>query len=78
VLTTFEEATLRRVAATTGGRFLRSTSGSELARALADVADTAHGERKQIGWRTSTEYRDVYVIGLALAALAGAALWLLL
>jgi len=75
VLTTFEEATLRRVAATTGGRFLRSTSGSELARALADVAG---GERKQIGWRTSTEYRDVYVIGLAVAAVAGAALWLLL
>ena len=75
VTTTFEEATLRRVAATTGGRFIRSTSGTELARALADVAT---GQRKQIGWRTSTEYRDLYGVGLAVAAVAGAALWLLL
>jgi len=78
VLTTFEEATLRRVATATGGRFVRSTSGSELARALADVAETADGERRQIGWRTSNEYRDMYVVGLAVAAVAGAALWLLL
>jgi len=75
VTTTFEEATLRRVAATTGGRFVRSTSGTELARALTDVAN---GQRKQIGWRTSTEYRDLYAVGLAVAAVAGAALWLLL
>jgi len=75
VLTTFEEATLRRVAASTGGRFVRSTTGSELARALADVAKT---ERRQTGWRDSTEYRDVYAAGLAVAAVAGAALWLLL
>jgi len=75
VTTTFEEATLRRVSATTGGRFVRSTSGTELARALTDVAK---GQRKQIGWRTSTEYRDLYGVGLAVAAVAGAALWLLL
>jgi len=75
VLTTFEEATLRRVATSTGGRFVRSTSGTELARALADVAK---GERRQIGWRDATEYRDVYTAGLAVAAVAGAALWLLL
>jgi Ca-activated chloride channel family protein len=75
VTTRFAEATLRRVAATTGGRFIRSTSGTELARALSEVAQ---GERRQIGWRTSTEYRDIYSIGLAAAAAAGAVLWLLL
>ncbi|MBI3262598.1 MAG: VWA domain-containing protein [Acidobacteria bacterium] len=75
VTTTFEEATLVRVAATTGGRFIRSTTGTELARALAEVAK---GERKQVGWRTTTEYRDIHWVGLAAAAMAGAALWLLL
>ena len=75
VTTRFEEATLRRVAATTGGRFVRSTTGTELARAIADVAK---GERTPIGWRTATEYRDLYPLGLAIAAVAGAVLWLLL
>lgn len=75
VTTTFEEATLRRVAATTGGRFIRSATGTELARALAEIAK---GERKQVGWRTTTDYRDIHAVGLAVAVLAGAALWLLL
>jgi len=75
VTTRFEEATLRRVATTTGGRFVRSTSGTELARAIADVAK---GERTPIGWRTATEYRDLYPLGLAIAAVAGAVVWLLL
>jgi Ca-activated chloride channel homolog len=75
VMTKFEEGTLRRVAATTGGRFVRSTTGTELARAIADVAK---GERRLVGWRTTTEYRDLHPIGLAVAAVAGAALWLLL
>lgn len=74
VTTKFEEATLRRIAASTGGRFVRSTTGTELARALADIVQ---GERKLLGWRTSTEYHDVYAVGLAIAAVAGAALWLL-
>jgi hypothetical protein len=75
VTTTFEEATLRKVATTTGGRFVRSTTGTELARALAEVA---HGPRTRVGWRTSSEYRDLYGVGLAVAAVASAALWLLL
>lgn len=75
VLTTFSEATLRGIAAETGGHYLRSTTGEELNRAIAEVADR---ERRIVGWRTSTEYRDVYRLGLAVAAMAGSALWLLL
>ncbi|HKB12585.1 MAG TPA: VWA domain-containing protein, partial [Vicinamibacterales bacterium] len=75
VTTRFEEATLRTVAATTGGRFARSTTGGELARAIADIV---RGERRIVGWRTSTEYRDLYQVGLAVAGAAGATLWLLL
>jgi Ca-activated chloride channel family protein len=75
VTTKFEEATLRTVAATTGGRYVRSTTGGELARAIADIV---RGERRIVGWRTSTDYRDLYRAGLAAAGLAGATLWLLL
>ena len=75
VTTRFEESTLREIAASTGGRYVRSTTGDELARAIADIVK---GERKQVGWRTATEYRDVYQAGLAVAGVAGAALWLLL
>jgi Ca-activated chloride channel family protein len=75
VTTTFDEATLRRIAAITGGRYVRSTRGTDLARAIADIV---RGERKQVGWRMSTEDRDLYRAGLAVAAGAGALLWLLL
>jgi len=74
VTTTFNEATLVRVAATTGGRYVRSTSGSELARAIADVVNS---DRRILGWRSATEYRDLYPVGLAVAAVAAAAMWLL-
>lgn len=72
VTTTFSESTLRRIATATGGRYVRSRTGSELARAIADIV---RGERRLVGWRTSTEYRDLYRAGLAVAAIAGAALW---
>jgi len=75
VTTKFDESTLRRIAATTGGRYVRSTTGGELARAIADIVK---GERKVIGWRTSTEYRDLYRTGLVAAAAAGAVLCLLI
>jgi Ca-activated chloride channel family protein len=75
VTTKFEEATLRQIASTTGGRYMRSTTGGELARAIADIV---RGERKQVGWRTTTGYRDLYRVGLAVAAGFGATLWLLL
>ncbi len=74
VTTTFEEATLMRVAAATGGRYLRSTSGAELARAIADVVKS---ERRILGWRSTTEYRDLYPAGLGVAAGAAALLWFL-
>lgn len=75
VNTRFEEATLRRIATSTGGRYLRSTTGAELAKSIDEIVS---GERKVQGWKTTTEYRDLYPVALAIAAAAGAALWLLL
>jgi Ca-activated chloride channel family protein len=75
VTTRFDETTLRTIAATTGGRYARSSTGGELARAIAEIV---RGERKVVAWRTSTDYRDLYRAGLGVAGLAGAALWLLL
>jgi Ca-activated chloride channel homolog len=71
VTTTFEEATLVRIAATTGGRYLRSTTGSALARAIAVVVK---GDRRILGWRSATDYVDLYPVGLAVAAAAAATL----
>jgi Ca-activated chloride channel homolog len=75
VKTKFSEGTLRQIAAVTGGRYIRSTTGGELA---AGIAGIVNGERRVIGWRTTTEYRDLYPAGLAVAGAAVAALWLLL
>ena len=75
VTTRFEEATLIQIAAATGGRYVRSTSGTGLAHAIAEMA---RGDRRIVGWRSSTEYRDVYPAALAVAAAAAAALWFLL
>ena len=36
------------------------------------------GERTLVGWRTTTEYRDLYPAALVLALAAMAALWLFL
>ena len=74
VSTTFEEATLVRVAATTGGHYLRSTTGAEVARAVAALVN---GDRRIVGWRSSTEYRDLYPVALVFAAAAAATLVLL-
>jgi Ca-activated chloride channel homolog len=75
VTTHFAEGTLRDIAAATGGQYVRSTTGDELRRAIASIVG---GERRLVGWRTSTERRDLYPALLAVAALAGAALWVLL
>jgi Ca-activated chloride channel homolog len=75
VKTTFSEATLRQIASVTGGRYIRSSSGTELASGLAAIVN---GERRIVGWKTTTEYRDLYPVGLAVAGAAVAALWLLL
>jgi Ca-activated chloride channel family protein len=75
VRTQFSEGTLRRIAGMTGGRYVRSSTGGELAFAIDDVVK---GERKQIGWKTSTDYRDLYRGSLGVAVAAAAALWLLM
>jgi len=74
VTTTFNETTLVRIAAATGGRYVRSTSGGDLARALAQLAQS---DRRITGWRSSTEYRDIYPAAIAAALMATAALVLL-
>ncbi|HTM23896.1 MAG TPA: VWA domain-containing protein [Vicinamibacterales bacterium] len=74
VRTRFEEATLRRVAVATGGRYVRSRAAGDLTRALREIEQ---GERKLLGWSTTTDYRDVYPEALLVAAAAIAALWIL-
>jgi Ca-activated chloride channel family protein len=75
VTTRFSETTLRRVAAETGGQYARSTTGEELQRAIASLVDR---DRRVIGWRTSSERRELYPLCLAIAAAAVAMLWVLL
>jgi Ca-activated chloride channel family protein len=72
VMTTrFNESSLRAVAAATGGQYIRSATGGELRAALEEIAGA---NRVQTGWRTTTEYRDVYLFLLAAAGVAAAAL----
>lgn len=75
VKTRFSEATLKQIAAVTGGRYFRSSTGNELAAAIDEIVK---GERKVLGWKTTTDYRELYPASLAAAAIAGAALWFLL
>jgi Ca-activated chloride channel homolog len=75
VKTRFEASTLRQIAAATGGEYVRSTTGGELTKAINDIALS---ERKIVGWRTTTDYRDLYPEALAAAAAAGVMLWILL
>jgi len=75
VKTQFSETTLRQIAEATGGRYVRSSTGVELA---GEIQDIVRGERKLLGWKTSTDYRDLYHASLVTAVVAGAILWLLL
>jgi Ca-activated chloride channel family protein len=75
VTTRFAERTLRDVATATGGQYVRSATGDDLRRAIATIVG---GERRLVGWRTSSGRRDLYPALLAVAAFAGAALWILL
>ena len=75
VRTRFEETTLRDLATATGGRYLRSRTGGDLAKALHEIEA---GERRLVGYRTTTEYRDLFPGALAVAAAAVAGLWLFL
>ena len=54
----FQEATLRSIATSGGGRYYRSQTGHELLDAMQDLAKR---ERRQVGWTTRTEYRDIPV-----------------
>lgn len=75
VRTKFEESTLRQLATLSGGRYVHSTTGGELAAALADIE---RGERRLEGYRTVTEYRDLYPYALGVSGASLAGLWLLL
>lgn len=69
VTTKFDETSLRAIAAATGGRYIRSQSGSELVSALNSIE---RAERRQVGSNMTNEYRDVYrwLLAGALAAVA--------
>jgi len=67
LLTRFDEATLRRVASQTEGRYFRSSSGGELAQAMNEVV---RQERRLLGYRAKAEYRDLHRVALLAAALA--------
>jgi Ca-activated chloride channel family protein len=75
VMTRFDETTLQRLAALTGGRYFRSTTGGELVSALESIAEA---ERRQTGWTARIEYRDLYLPLLAGAAAAAIGLVALL
>jgi Ca-activated chloride channel homolog len=68
ILTTrFDETTLHGIADMTGGRYVRSVAGTELAGAMQTMV---RRERKLTGWITSMEFRDVYRESLTASALA--------
>ncbi len=75
IRTRYSDSTLRRIAETTGGRYVRSSNGREMAEAISAIVQ---GERRIVGWKTTTEYQDVYGAGLAAGLVAGAVLWLFL
>jgi Ca-activated chloride channel homolog len=68
---TFNENTLRSIAAAGGGRYYRSQTGREL---LAAMRDLASRERRQLGWINQTDYQDLYSYALGVAAIAACAL----
>jgi Ca-activated chloride channel homolog len=73
VRTQFSETTLRDLAESTGGLYARSTTGAEMSAAITRIVDS---ERKLVGWKQATDYRDLYPAALGTSVLAGAALWL--
>jgi Ca-activated chloride channel homolog len=71
----FDESTLRNLAAQTGGRYVRSTTGADLRTALQDLVSR---ERPLVSVKHAIEYRDVYRESLAVAAMSALLLLLLL
>ena len=64
--TQFDESTMRRVSSMTHGSFFRSSTGHELSGSLNDVVNL---EKKQIGWKQTINYIDLYGPLLLLACL---------
>jgi Ca-activated chloride channel family protein len=64
--TRFNETTLRSMAEATGGVYVRTTNGNDLRDAIETIA---RSELRQTGFKTTTEYRDVYTLLLAAAGL---------
>jgi Ca-activated chloride channel family protein len=79
VLTTREEALLRRIASTTGGRYYRATEDTVLVSAMADIDRV---ERSELHLTEVVNYREHYALALVPAllcltlALALQATWL--
>ena len=65
--TRFNETTLRSMAEATGGVYVRTTSGDDLRDAIETIA---RSELRQTGFKTTTEYRDIYALLLAAAGVA--------
>ena len=63
--TRFNETTLRSMAEATGGVYVRTTNGNDLRDAIETIA---RSELRQTGFKTTTEYRDIYIFLLAAAA----------
>jgi Ca-activated chloride channel family protein len=63
----FDESTLRDLAAQTGGRYVRSTSGADLRTALQDLVKR---ERPLVAVKRTIEYRDIYRESLMASAAA--------
>jgi Ca-activated chloride channel family protein len=64
--TRFNETTLRSMAEATGGVYVRTTNGDDLRDAIETIA---RSELRQTGFKTTTEYRDLYTLLLAAAGL---------
>jgi Ca-activated chloride channel homolog len=62
--TRFNETTLRSMAEATGGVYVRTTNGDDLRDAIERIA---RSELRQTGFKTTTEYRDLYALLLAAA-----------
>lgn len=75
VTTRFNETTLRSVAESTGGIYVRTTTGGELRDAIETIA---RSELRQTGFKATNEYRDLYPLILAAAGIAAAGLVALL
>ena len=73
--TRFNETTLRGIAEATGGSYVRTTDGDQL---LSAIETIAKAELRQTGFKTTTEYRDIFPLLVATAGVAAVGLVALL